>query len=130
MKIEEKEFGVCKKYINMLIIVGICMSWMLGLGLILIGIGLYMKYAVKYKITKEGVTIEKGLLNKVITSARYDKITDISLVQNYIYKKAYNMGTVLINTAGGIGHEVILKDIEASEEVKSLIEKRMKNNKK
>jgi len=125
MKNEIKEFGVCKKYINMLIIVGAILS-LVVVGLIPLGMGIYLKYAVKYKITDKEITVTKGLLDKVITSVRYDKVTDISLVQNYIYKKAYNMGTVLINTAGGIGHEAILKDIENPEEIKAFIEKQIK----
>lgn len=121
-----KEFGVSLNYIKAMIIVGALTIWIFGFGLLFILPALYQKYAIKYALTNKRVFVEKGLLNKAMTSVNYSKITDVSLVQNWFYKKAFDMGSVLVNTAGTTFHEIVLKDVEDPINIKKEIEKRIK----
>jgi uncharacterized membrane protein YdbT with pleckstrin-like domain len=75
-----------------------------------------------YALTEKRILIHTGWLSTKSTSISYDKIIEISVSESFINKKFTNSGNLVIKTSG-IGHDIILKYIEAPYEVKKMIDR-------
>lgn len=79
---------------------------------------LYIPKANSYALTNKRIIIHLGWLNTHTTTIDYAKITDVSITQSFTDRILTNTGTIHVNTAGTIGHEVVLTHIENPFEVK------------
>lgn len=113
------ECGLSKQYLD----VGFVISLAIGGLLILVFIGIliipwafvywkfYLNKAFRYALTNRRVLVHKGWLNTNLISVDFRKITDVQVRENFIEKQLFNIGSVIINTAGTSYHEVIIDKI-------------------
>lgn len=116
------EFGVAGTYSGFWIFLGILIgvisliliSW-LWLGLLLavalIAYSFYLKAAYFYFLTDKRVIFYFQFLRTELTSIDYQKITDISVRENFLEKIFFDSGNLAINTAGGPKEEIIFSHI-------------------
>lgn len=98
------------------------------IGLITASLAAFLKtrllyHANRYLLTTRRVIIKKGVLTIKLTSALYDKITHIEVVQSFFDKLFMRHGTIIINTAGMSKDEIILKYVDYPIEFKNLLER-------
>lgn len=84
--------------------------------------GLIMKLSNAFAFTDKRVVVHKGWLNTCMTSAEYDKITDVSVTEGFVEKIITHSGTLLINTAGTTFHELPLEHVESPYELKKKLD--------
>lgn len=97
-------------------------------GLVFAGIAAFLKtrllyHANRYLLTTRRVIIKKGVLTIKMTSALYDKITHIEVVQSFFDKLFMRHGNIIVNTAGTNKDEIILKYVDYPIEFKNLLER-------
>ena len=80
-------------------------------------------HANRYLLTTRRVIIKKGVLTIKLTSALYDKITHIEVVQSFFDKLLMHHGSIIVNTAGTNKDEIILKFIDYPIEFKNILER-------
>lgn len=80
-------------------------------------------HANRYLLTTRRVIIKKGLIAVKLTSALYDKVTHIEVIQSLTDKLFYHHGKIIINTAGINKDEIILKHLGYPVEFKNLLER-------
>lgn len=118
------------------LLLGFGIGWLLGFskivtlifGLILLIIGATLKTyhliaANRYLLTTRRVVIKKGVLSVKLTSAMYDKITHLDVIQSFFDRIFLRHGTIIVNTAGSNKEEIILKFIDYPMEFKNLMER-------
>lgn len=76
----------------------------------------------RYILTDRRVLVKEGILSVKITTVPYDKITHISVREDFFKKVSYGIGDITIHTAGPTPVEVDLEKIEHPLRVKNLIE--------
>ena len=84
---------------------------------------IYAHHATRYLLTTRRVIIKKGLLTVKMTSALYDKITHIDVIQTFLEKLLMHHGKIVINTAGMNKDEIILSFVDYPIEFKNLLER-------
>ncbi|MDD2822626.1 MAG: PH domain-containing protein [Candidatus Daviesbacteria bacterium] len=80
-------------------------------------------HANRYLLTTRRVIIKRGVFAVSLTSALYDKITHIEVIQSFIDKLFYHLGNIIINTAGTNKDEIVLKYVDYPVEFKNLLER-------
>jgi len=121
----EYEFSYGDRYLKIGLIAGIVLSVILMfgfIGFILLPIEIflwafYFRVANSYAFTNKRVLIHKGWLSTHTTSIDFHKITDVSVVEPFLDRIIYHTGSILIDTAGMSGDDIILKHIEHPYEV-------------
>jgi len=122
----EYEFSISDKSIKGSligsIIIGIPLLFLWGLGIIVIAMGIFTFFTAKkfnnYALTNKRILIHSGWIATKLTSVDYNKITDISVTESAVT----HLGKIFINTAGSMGHEIILKNIQNPYEIKKKID--------
>lgn len=97
-------------------------------GLILCMIAAYIKtvwtyHAHRYLLTTRRVLIKNGLFSVKLTSALYDKITNIEVDQSLYDRLIFRHGSIIINTAGLSKGETRLDNVDYPIEFKNLLER-------
>jgi uncharacterized membrane protein YdbT with pleckstrin-like domain len=80
-------------------------------------------HANRYLLTTRRVIIKRGVFAVSLTSALYDKITHIEVIQGFIDKLLYHLGSIIVNTAGTNKDEIVLKYVDYPVEFKNLLER-------
>lgn len=80
-------------------------------------------HANRYLLTTRRVIIKKGVFAVSLTSALYDKITHIEVIQGFVDKLLYHLGSIVVNTAGTNKGEIVLKYVDYPVEFKNLLER-------
>lgn len=85
---------------------------------------IHLRHRRQYILTDRRVLVKDGLFSIKTTSAPYDKITHISVRQDFLNKLSYNIGDITLHTAaaGSAPVEIDLVKIENPMQVKNLIE--------
>lgn len=114
-------FGICNRYfwLNTLFLV--------PFSLVLVGLPFWLKlihlrHSKTYILTNRRVIVKDGVFSVKLTSAPYDKITHISVSENFLEKIVYGMGDVTIHTAGPTPIEIDLIKVAHPVKIKNLIE--------
>ncbi len=100
---------------------------LLPFALILIGLPFLLKlfhlrHSYKYILTDRRVLVKDGVFSIKITSAPYDKITHITVREDFFKKLSYQIGDITIHTAGPTPVEIDLVKVQNPMQVKNLIE--------
>jgi uncharacterized membrane protein YdbT with pleckstrin-like domain len=122
------QFSVGKQYLERIrdfwVIIGIFLTPLFGVGIIFIINGFlltwYLRKSNNYAFTNKRVLILRGWLSTILVSIDYDKITDVTVKENFYQKLIFKTGRLLIDTAGSDFHEemVVLNSVEDPYEVK------------
>lgn len=81
----------------------------------------YLPRANAYCLTDKRVIIHRGWLSSAAISMFYGRITDITVMQTVWQKLITNDGTVMVNSAGAAGHEIVLYNIHNPYNIKQRI---------
>lgn len=99
------------------------------LSIILIGLPfllklIHLKHSKTYILTDRRVLIKDGVFSVKIISAPYDKITHISVQEDFIKKVSYQMGDITIHTAssGSTPIELDIIKVQYPMRIKNLLE--------
>jgi len=97
------------------------------LSLILIGLPfwlklIHLKHSKTYILTDRRVVVKDGVFSTKLTSAPYDKITHITVREDFLTKISYGVGDITIHTAGPTPVEIDLIKVQEPMRVKNLIE--------
>lgn len=100
------------------------------LSLVLVGLPfwlklIHLKHAKTYILTDRRVLVKDGVFSVKVTSAPYDKITHITVREDFWQKIGYGIGDVTIHTAGPAPVEIKLLKVAQPLRVKNLIEELM-----
>jgi uncharacterized membrane protein YdbT with pleckstrin-like domain len=82
----------------------------------------YAKVANAYAFTNKRVIRHTGWLSTKTITIDYDKITDVTVRENFLERSFSKSGALYVNTAGGIGQEVVLKHINSPYEAKKKLD--------
>jgi uncharacterized membrane protein YdbT with pleckstrin-like domain len=74
--------------------------------------GFYSTRANIYALTNKRVIVRRGWLSAKTQMIGYKSITDLAVEQNFLERKAFHTGNILVNTAGHLTNQVVLKNIE------------------
>jgi len=137
---EEKiryQFSLGKHYLDRIrdfwVVLGIFLIPLFGLGIIFIINGFflywYMKKTNNYAFTNKRVLILRGWLSTTLVSIDYDKITDVTVEENFYQKLIFRTGRLLIDTAGSDFHEeeFVLNNIEDPYQIKRKLDEIREN---
>ncbi len=97
------------------------------LSLVLVGLPFFLKlvhlkHSKTYILTDRRVLIKDGVFSTKTISAPYDKITHISVREDFFKKLSYGIGDITIHTAGPMPVEIDLIKVQNPLQVKNLIE--------
>lgn len=85
----------------------------------------HLKHSKTYLLTDRRVLIKDGVFSIKITTAPYDKITHITVQEDFLKKISYQIGDITIHTAGPTPVEIDLLKVQYPMRVKNLIEELM-----
>lgn len=115
---------------------GLGIGWLFGLGktwALVLGVGLlflsallktmHVFHANRYLLTTRRVIIKKGLFSVKLTTALFDKITNLVVDQSILDRLILHHGTIVVNTAGVSKGEIVLKYVDYPMELKNLLER-------
>lgn len=85
----------------------------------------HLRHARTYILTNRRVIIKDGIFSTKLTSAPYDKITHLTVREDFIPKSTYGIGDIVIHTAGPTPVEIDMTKISKPLKVKNLIEELM-----
>ncbi len=85
----------------------------------------HLKHSKTYILTDRRVLIKDGVFSIKITTAPYDKITHITVREDFFKKLSYGIGDITIHTAGPTPVEIDLIKVQNPMHVKNLIEELM-----
>lgn len=77
-------------------------------------------YNMEYVITTTGLYKKGGGVSRTIKRVEFDEVQNTSYRQ-LIGGSAFNYGTVLINTAGGVGVEMMFENVAEPQKIHTLI---------
>lgn len=83
---------------------------------------IHLKHSKTYILTDRRVLIKDGVFSIKITTAPYDKITHITVREDFFKKLSYGIGDITIHTAGPTPVEIDLIKVQNPMRVKNLIE--------
>lgn len=75
-----------------------------------------------YIFTNRRILLKDGIFSIKLTSAPYDKITHISVIENFLDKLLFNVGDIAIHTAGPTPVELKLYHLSSAMEMKNVLE--------
>lgn len=109
-------------------LLGLSKMWAVILALLLMIMAallrtLHIYHANRYLLTTRRVIIKKGLFSVKLTTALYDKITHLELIQTIIDRLLLHHGTIMVNTAGLNKGEIALRYVDYPLEIKNLLER-------
>lgn len=84
--------------------------------------GFYLSRANIYALTNKRVIVRRGWLSATTQTIGFEKITDLAVHQDFLERKIFNTGNILINTAGHMTNQILLKSVENPYEIKKQIE--------
>lgn len=93
------------------------MPWMLKL--------LHQKHSLTYLLTNRRVILKEGIFTTEVTTAPYHHITHIIVKENFLHKISFQVGDIVIHTAGPTPIEMHLHHVQDPLTVKNLIEELM-----
>ncbi len=76
----------------------------------------------RYEVHAWGVSVASGWLGRRHVEARYEKVTDVAVLQP-VLGRIFGFGTIRINTAGGTEAPVTFAGVAAPEQVKAIIDR-------
>lgn len=116
-------YGIGPRYYWINVIIFFPLSFLL-IGLPFLLRVLHLKHSKTYILTDRRILIRDGVLSTKIISAPYDKITHITVKEDFIPKISYGIGDIIIHTAaaGITPVEIDIIKIEKPMQVKNLIE--------
>jgi len=117
-------FGIGNKYFWMNVIPLFILSLPL-VGLPFLFKLIHLRHRLTYILTDRRVLIKDGVLSVKITTAPYDKITHITVREDFFKKISWNIGDITIHTAGPTPVEIDLVKVQNPMRVKNLIEELM-----
>ena len=85
--------------------------------------GIIFHHGHRYLLTTRRVVIKNGFFVVDLTSALYDKITHIEVVQGLVDRFLLHHGKIIINTAGMNKNQIELNWVDAPIEFKNLLER-------
>ena len=77
----------------------------------------------RYLLTTRRVIIKNGYFSVKLSSALYDKITHIEVIQSFLDRIIMKHGTVVVNTAGANKDELKLINVDSPIEFKNMLER-------
>lgn len=77
----------------------------------------------RYMLTTRRIIVKKGFFSVDLTSALYDKITHIEVVQALMDRLLLHHGKVIVNTAGTNKQEIVLEFVPNPIEFKNILER-------
>jgi membrane protein YdbS with pleckstrin-like domain len=83
---------------------------------------IHLKHKMAYIFTDRRVLVKDGVLSVKLTSAPYDKITHLTVKEDFLKKISYQIGDITIHTAGPTPIETDLIKIQHPMKVKNLLE--------
>lgn len=83
---------------------------------------LRLKHGLTYILTDRRLLVKDGVFSIKITTAPYDKITHITVREDFLQKISYGVGDITIHTAGPTPVEIDLIKVQSPLRVKNLIE--------
>lgn len=114
-------FGIGDRYfwlnLPLLILLSI---FLIGLPFLLKHI--HLRHRLTYILTDRRVLVKEGVLSVKITSAPYDKITHITVREDFLKRISWGIGDITIHTAGPTPVEIDLIKVENPMQIKNLIE--------
>lgn len=95
------------------------------IGALSLGVGraAMVHYGRRYLLTTRRVIIKKGFFVVDLTSALYDKITHIEVIQSFVDRFLMHHGRIIVNTAGSNKQEIVLDNIDHPIEFKNILER-------
>ncbi|MEK7160416.1 MAG: PH domain-containing protein [Patescibacteria group bacterium] len=78
-----------------------------------------------YLITDQRVMVKSGIFSTTLTSAPHHMISHISVRENFLHRLIFNVGDVVIHTAGPTPIEIILEKISDPMAIKNIIEEQI-----
>ncbi len=117
----EYEFSIAKGYRKFILIESIVFLFVFFTGII--GLIYYWRLQFNhYALTEKRILIHTGWLSTKSVSINYDKIIELSVSESFINRKLTKSGNLVIKTSG-LGHDIVLKNIESPYEVKKMIDR-------
>jgi uncharacterized membrane protein YdbT with pleckstrin-like domain len=121
----EYEFSYGERYLKVGLIAGVILGVLLlfaYVGFILLPIEIflwafYYRVSNAYALTNKRILIHKGWLSTRTTSIDYHKITDVAVSEPFLDRIIYHTGSILVDTAGMSGGDIVLSHIEKPYEV-------------
>ncbi|MCL4390033.1 MAG: PH domain-containing protein [Patescibacteria group bacterium] len=83
---------------------------------------IHLRHKMAYIFTNRRVLIKDGVLSVKLTSAPYDKITHLTVKEDFLKRISYQMGDIVIHTAGPTPIETDLFKIQHPMKIKNLLE--------
>lgn len=83
---------------------------------------LHLRHRLTYILTDRRVVIKDGIFSTKITTAPYDKISHITVRQDFISRISFGTGDIIIHTAGPTPVAIDLIKVQDPMRVKNLIE--------
>lgn len=83
---------------------------------------IHLRHKLTYILTDRRVMIKDGVFSVKITTAPYDKITHITVREDFFKKLSYGIGDITIHTAGPTPVEIDLVKVQNPMKVKNLVE--------
>lgn len=83
---------------------------------------IHLKHKMTYILTDRRVLIKDGVLSVRLTSAPYDKITHLTVREDFFKRISYQIGDITIHTAGPTPVETDLFKVQHPMQVKNLLE--------
>jgi uncharacterized membrane protein YdbT with pleckstrin-like domain len=124
------EFSIGKQYIKTYLIIWAIISlpfvfavvgvFMFALAFLYLKI--YLPKANIYGFTNKRVLIHRGFFSTDLVSVDYNKITDVTVRVSFLDKTFTKSGQICINTAGGMGKEIILQHVANPYEIKKKLD--------
>lgn len=113
------ELVVIKQYHQLIFIPALVVA-VVGLPYILKLI--HLKHKMAYILTDRRVLVKDGVLSIKLTSAPYDKITHLTVREDFLKKISYQIGDITIHTAGPTPIETDLIKVQYPMKIKNLLE--------
>lgn len=82
----------------------------------------HLRHSFAYILTTRRVIIKKGILTTEITTAPYEHITHITVKEGFLERLSFQVGDIVIHTAGPTPVEIHLFKVAQPLQVKNLIE--------
>lgn len=82
----------------------------------------HLKHKMAYILTDRRVLVKDGVLSVKLTSAPYDKITHLTVKEDFLKRISYQIGDITIHTAGPTPIETDLIKVQYPMQIKNLLE--------
>lgn len=126
------EFSVGARYrmvgligLSILGLLSFVWSWIVAVFIIAFSVfyfGFYLKVANAYAFTDRRVLVHKGWLSTKMITTEYQKITDVTVLEPLLQRLIFATGTLVVNTAGSKGEEIVLDNVERPYELKKKLD--------